>query len=81
MVMLEIQQGTHTAPQESLKVAIKTVSMQLMSFVSFALDFDARLCYKRVTLESSGGTLLRDNCQLIGMPLIVLARQAQKNCD
>ena len=33
----------------------------------------------RVT--NSGDTLLRDNCQLIGMPLIVLARQAQKNRD
>ena len=28
-----------------------------------------------------GGTLLRDNCQIIGMPLIALAWQAQKNCD
>ena len=30
---------------------------------------------------TSGDTLLRDNCQLIGMPLIVLAQQAQKNRD
>ena len=32
-------------------------------------------------VDTSGDTLLRDNCQLIGMPLIVLARQAQKNRD
>ena len=32
-------------------------------------------------IQFSGGTLLRDNCQLIGMPLIVLDRQAQKNRD
>ena len=37
--------------------------------------------YLPTYLTSSGGTLLRDNCQLIGMPLIVLARQAQKNRD
>ena len=30
-------------------------------------------------VSSSGGTLWRDNCQLIGLSLIVLARQAQKN--
>ena len=30
---------------------------------------------------TSGDTLWRDNCQLIGMPVIVLARQAQKNCN
>ena len=29
-------------------------------------------------MGTSGNTLLRDNCQLIGMSLIVLARQAQK---
>ena len=36
----------------------------------------------RLTSEgagTSGGTLWRDNCQLIGLSLIVLARQAQKN--
>ena len=32
-----------------------------------------------VTKYTSGGTLWRDNCQLIGLSLIVLARQAQKN--
>ena len=34
--------------------------------------------YTRTRMRTGGGTLLRDNCQLIGMPLIVLARQAQK---
>ena len=29
----------------------------------------------------SGETLWRDNCQLIAMLVIVLARQAQKNCN
>ena len=29
----------------------------------------------------SGDTLWRDNCQLIAMLVIVLARQAQKNCN
>ena len=32
-----------------------------------------------VTKYTSGGTLWRDNCQLIGLSLIVLARQAPKN--
>ena len=31
--------------------------------------------------EGSGGTLRRDNCQLIGVSLIVIARQAQKFCS
>ena len=31
------------------------------------------------SINTSGGTLWRDNCQLIGLSLIVLARQAQKN--
>ena len=35
----------------------------------------------KVSVGTSGDTLLRDNCQLIGLPLIVLARQAQKNRD
>ena len=34
-----------------------------------------------VGLPTSGETLCRDNCQLIGMSLIGLARQVQKNCD
>ena len=32
-----------------------------------------------VTKYTSGGTLWRDNCQLIGLSLNVLARQAPKN--
>ena len=40
------------------------------------LNFPQKDC-----LRTSGGTLCRDNCQLIGMSLIGLARQVQKNRD
>ena len=34
-----------------------------------------------ICMVISGDTLVWDNCQIIGMLLILLARQAQKNCD
>ena len=44
-----------------------------------ALSEPTRLVQFQLGIHISGGTLWRDNCQLIGLSLIVLARQAQKN--
>ena len=50
---------------------------QLLSFCSAqAVKMMIKLC-----IYTSGETLCRDNCQLIGMSLIGLARQVQKNRD
>ena len=43
---------------------------------------DATICIVPLgCVATSGETLCRDNCQLIGMSLIGLARQVQKNRD
>ena len=45
------------------------------------VDLEVETCLSLLSNHPgiSGGTLWRDNCQLIGLSLIVLARQAQKN--
>ena len=45
------------------------------------LQFQATLWLGGNKKVGSGGTLCQDNCQLIGMSLIGLARQVQKNRD
>ena len=45
------------------------------------LQFQATLWLGGNKKVGNGGTLCQDNCQLIGMSLIGLARQVQKNRD
>ena len=54
--------------------------IQMFEFIDFCCDFFISH-YLNFSSSTSGETLCCDNRQLIGTPLIVIARQSQQNRD